>query len=216
MRSSRGCVPLPVRRTGFGNELNLPGNGFWGDIGASWPSFVKWVDSACEQAAEAQSNAGVVPRPCTTMLSDGNPATSWGPQDSIAKSLNVWSVQLYRGKSFISSYMNGYKSLSSKPILVTEYGVDAYNDPCGTEAAGSVHVEGASNRFHFMRCSISRLCCNVGHASQLTLVEGSTKICINTVNDSSMVTVNSTNGCPWGECPGVSSLPHSPPPPPYS
>ncbi len=149
------------------------------------------------------------------MLSDGDPATTWGPQDSVAKSLNVWSVQLpLRGKSFIAAYMNDvYKSLSSKPILVTEYGVDAYNDPCGAEAAGSVHVEGASNHFHLMRCGISRLFCDVGHASQLTRLEGSAKICINTVNDSSMVTVPSTNGCPWGECPSVSSLPHSPPPP---
>lgn len=39
-------------------------------------------------------------------------------------------MQLYRGKSF-GNFLVNFAAESSKPLLITEFGVDAYNDPCG-------------------------------------------------------------------------------------
>ena len=39
-------------------------------------------------------------------------------------------MQLYRGKTF-GDYFQSYSTSSAKPLLVSEYGVDAYNDACG-------------------------------------------------------------------------------------
>jgi len=41
-----------------------------------------------------------------------------------------WAMQLYRGRSF-GGYFGNFQAESSKPLIVTEFGIDAYNDPCG-------------------------------------------------------------------------------------
>jgi len=50
--------------------------------------------------------------------------------ESMLPSLDVWALQLYRGKTF-GSYFADFLQESRKPLLVTEFGVDAFNDPCG-------------------------------------------------------------------------------------
>ena len=50
-----------------------------------------------------------------------------------APDLAAWGFQLYRGNSF-SNYFKYFAANTKgfpKPLIVTEYGTDAYNDPCG-------------------------------------------------------------------------------------
>jgi len=65
--------------------------------------------------------------------------------DFAATALDAWGIQIYRGKNFgvgnqdfLNNYENatthdakGQKLQEPKPLVVLEYGVDAYNDPCG-------------------------------------------------------------------------------------
>ncbi|MCI0745141.1 MAG: hypothetical protein L0Y58_07030 [Verrucomicrobia subdivision 3 bacterium] len=44
--------------------------------------------------------------------------------------IDCWSVQVYRGTSF-GSFFNTYSNGSSKPLLITEYGLDAFNQTTG-------------------------------------------------------------------------------------
>jgi hypothetical protein len=50
--------------------------------------------------------------------------------DKFAPDLDLYCVQLYRGRTF-GGYFSNYKQATSKLLLVSEYGVDAYNDACG-------------------------------------------------------------------------------------
>lgn len=63
----------------------------------------------------------------------------------LAPSIDAWGLQIYRGKDFGAGkedFLSLYESATPynaageavkapKPLVVTEYGVDAYNDPCG-------------------------------------------------------------------------------------
>jgi hypothetical protein len=62
----------------------------------------------------------------------------------VVPSLDVWGVQIYRGRDFgtgkedfLANYEKGTTfnaegdAVEVKPLLVLEYGIDAYNDPCG-------------------------------------------------------------------------------------
>jgi hypothetical protein len=48
--------------------------------------------------------------------------------------LDVWAAQLYRGYTFgegSEDFLVQFEHISKKPLLMTEYGVDAMDDPCG-------------------------------------------------------------------------------------
>jgi len=47
-----------------------------------------------------------------------------------AMELDAWTAQVYRGSSF-GDFFEGMGNSTSKPVLLTEYGVDAYHDACG-------------------------------------------------------------------------------------
>ncbi len=62
-----------------------------------------------------------------------------------APHIDAWGVQIYRGRDFGSGredFLSNYESATPfnargekvgipRPIIVVEYGIDAYNDPCG-------------------------------------------------------------------------------------
>ena len=50
--------------------------------------------------------------------------------DWLLPDVDAWAMQLYRGWTF-GGYFWMYRGESPKPMIVTEFGVDAYNDPCG-------------------------------------------------------------------------------------
>lgn len=49
-----------------------------------------------------------------------------------APDLDAWSAQVYRGASF-GDFFTGISNSTGKPLLLTEYGVDAYHDVCGKD-----------------------------------------------------------------------------------
>ncbi|KAL1511667.1 hypothetical protein AB1Y20_004957 [Prymnesium parvum] len=48
-----------------------------------------------------------------------------------AQHLDAWTAQVYRGKSF-GDFFQAMGNATDKPVLLTEYGVDAYHDACGS------------------------------------------------------------------------------------
>eukprot|EP01122_Echinamoeba_exundans_P012364 TRINITY_DN5142_c0_g2_i1.p1 TRINITY_DN5142_c0_g2~~TRINITY_DN5142_c0_g2_i1.p1 ORF type:complete len:360 (+),score=45.62 TRINITY_DN5142_c0_g2_i1:84-1163(+) len=61
--------------------------------------------------------------PVTTTLADVNLINLIRTYDSY---VDLWAVQLYRGRSF-GNFFTQYRNASSKPVLITEYGIDAYD-----------------------------------------------------------------------------------------
>jgi hypothetical protein len=58
-----------------------------------------------------------------------------GRAGHVAKHMDAWTAQVYRGKSF-GDFFDTMGNATDKPVLLTEYGVDAYHDACGTPGRG--------------------------------------------------------------------------------
>lgn len=101
-----------------GNELNAPW--MYGNTDALF-TLVN------EMAKAAHAEEGAAYHPVTTPLADVNLITTIQLRDEIVPDLDAWSVQMYRGKSF-GSFFQEYQASSDKPLLVSEYGIDAYDD----------------------------------------------------------------------------------------
>jgi hypothetical protein len=102
----------------IGNELNAP----W-MFGDSDDLF-----SLLEEMAEAAHDLeGSNFHPVTTPLADSNLISTITQRDSEVPNLDVWSVQIYRGSSF-GTFFSDYAALSQKPLVITEFGIDAYDD----------------------------------------------------------------------------------------
>jgi hypothetical protein len=53
---------------------------------------------------------------------------------SYASDIDAWGLQIYRGKNFgldATNILELFPKITQIPYLITEYGVDAYRDPCG-------------------------------------------------------------------------------------
>lgn len=100
-----------------GNELNAKGEYAYDDI-------FSLVD---EMAEQAHIEEGENYHPVTTSLVDRDIEEIIQKYDKNMSHLDVWSVQLYRGKDF-GDFFKRYRNLSSKPVLVLEFGIDAYDD----------------------------------------------------------------------------------------
>lgn len=141
----------------FGNELNGAWNLFLSQLSASfacnwnincvnnpygtcaspvacvYKALFRFINDAIAAAKRVSS------RPMTSGFADIDQFVGSPPNPAIDKislyeyllpDMDMWSMQLYMGKSFGDYFIN-YQKESSKPLVVTEYGVDAYNDPCG-------------------------------------------------------------------------------------
>ena len=107
----------------IGNELNAPW--MYGDS----PALFSLVD---EMAAAAHAEEGARYHPVTTPLADIDLIQTIRQRDPQLSNLDVWSVQLYRGKS-VGGIFDDYAAASRRPLLITEYGIDAYDQRQGDE-----------------------------------------------------------------------------------
>jgi beta-galactosidase/beta-glucuronidase len=107
----------------IGNELNAPW--MYGDR----DDLFSLID---EMAQAAPLEEGSKPHPVTTPLADINLNHTIANRDPEVPNLDVWSVQVYRGSSF-GSLFSDYTAASGKPLVITEYGIDAYDDKHGDE-----------------------------------------------------------------------------------
>jgi len=184
----------------FGNELNGAWNGFakqfsdahscWWQAGCAgysdtnsdcqWQStcmyyhMLSWINAACRAAKV------VTTRPIISGFADVDflvGPTPWLDKvarfDYVLPDMDAWAVQLYRGWSF-GGYFAMYRQESSKPMIVTEYGVDAFNDPCGwpeNNQGGCFNLPGdaaggADDNGHFWGCAGGGDCAKPGVVAQ--------------------------------------------------
>ncbi|MBI4688579.1 MAG: choice-of-anchor D domain-containing protein [Nitrospirae bacterium] len=83
-----------------------------------------------ELSAEAHAEDGN--HPVTMPLADINIINTITAYNSSVPNLDVWGANVYRGNSF-GTLFNDYNAASSKPLIVLEYGIDAYNKVTQTE-----------------------------------------------------------------------------------
>lgn len=76
----------------------------------------------------------------STTLADVALTDSIGSFDAVMTNFNAWCVQAYRGSSF-GSLFTDYAAVSTKPLLVTEFGMDAYDSRIGAEYADNAGVQ---------------------------------------------------------------------------
>jgi uncharacterized repeat protein (TIGR01451 family) len=107
----------------IGNELNAPW--MFGDS----EELFSLID---EMALAAHAEEGANYHPVTTPLVDINLIGTIANRDPEVPNLDVWTVQVYRGLSFETLFTD-YAAASSKPLVITEYGIDAYDDRNGDE-----------------------------------------------------------------------------------
>jgi len=107
----------------IGNELNAPW--MFGDS----DNLFRLIN---EMAKAAHEEEGPNYHPVTMPLADFNLIDTIKRRDPQVPNLDVWSVQVYRGSSF-GSLFSDYVGVSCKPLVITEYGIDAYDDRNGDE-----------------------------------------------------------------------------------
>lgn len=61
-----------------------------------------------------------------------------------AEAMDAWTAQVYRGDTF-GNFFEQFGNSTQKPVLLTEYGVDAYHDVCG--AGGPLSTKPCYNTF---------------------------------------------------------------------
>eukprot|EP00455_Lapot_gusevi_P007178 TRINITY_DN13073_c0_g1_i1.p1 TRINITY_DN13073_c0_g1~~TRINITY_DN13073_c0_g1_i1.p1 ORF type:complete len:364 (+),score=51.79 TRINITY_DN13073_c0_g1_i1:708-1799(+) len=104
----------------IGNELNA--HRWYGSSPEELEYAMSLVDELAGVAHEIDSH-----HPVTTPLDDTNVTGVISTFDPHMKYLDLWSAQLYRGKDF-GSFFTDYKAVSSRPVLMTEFGIDAFDD----------------------------------------------------------------------------------------
>ncbi|MBD5782446.1 hypothetical protein IEN85_23310 [Pelagicoccus sp. NFK12] len=101
----------------IGNEVNeYNGNGLK-------PSFWRAMNGIAE-AVKAEAPDLLVTMAITDRLQQV------AAFDAELTALDAWSVQVYRGSGF-GSFFSEYASASSKPLLITEFGYDTYDNRAG-------------------------------------------------------------------------------------
>lgn len=102
-----------------------------------YAAFFGWLNEAAVEAKK------VFTRPITSGLADLDRIVDSNRHQVVAKlqlfghyapDIDMWAIQLYQGERFANFLTNYHKNTQGpnfKPLGVTEYGVDAFNDPCG-------------------------------------------------------------------------------------
>ena len=108
----------------IGNELNAP----W-MYGSQMDDLFSLAD---EMAQEAHAEEGAIFHPVTMPLADINLIQTIAAYESSVPNLDVWSGQVFRGNTFGNLFAE-YEAVSTKPLVITEFGIDAYDDQNGDE-----------------------------------------------------------------------------------
>eukprot|EP00029_Vermamoeba_vermiformis_P002553 TRINITY_DN12930_c0_g1_i1.p1 TRINITY_DN12930_c0_g1~~TRINITY_DN12930_c0_g1_i1.p1 ORF type:complete len:459 (+),score=107.08 TRINITY_DN12930_c0_g1_i1:48-1424(+) len=114
----------------FGNELNAPWN-----YQNKLTDLFSLLDAATQAAHQAE---GTNYRPVSSPFADINLSTQI--QQYSNPQIDVWTVQVYRGKTFGNLFQFFKNDVTAKPMFITEFGIDAYdNDKQAEDQA--VHSE---------------------------------------------------------------------------
>jgi hypothetical protein len=96
----------------IGNEANVNGAG---DTDGFWEAHERIAAAIKKEAPQT-----LIMIPITDKLAQVEKA------DKMLKSVDVWAMQIYRGSTF-SRLFSDYERLSERPLLITEFGIDAYD-----------------------------------------------------------------------------------------
>lgn len=107
-----------------GNELNASGRGYQ-------PSVWSFIGELKDLIHKTEAAMGVW-HPVCSPLADGS--SMYDIIRNANSKVDVWAVQLYRGKTFYD-FFTRYAALSSKPMFITEFGVDSYVAGASTSSA---------------------------------------------------------------------------------
>ncbi len=107
-----------------GHNLNLPEA-----YGNNLPHLFSLIN---ELAEAAHLEEGTKAHPVTTALADQNLATTLSGYEGAVPALDVWGANVYRGNSF-GTLFSEIDPVSQKPLLLLEYGIDAYDNTRGNE-----------------------------------------------------------------------------------
>jgi len=103
----------------IGNGLNADGM-----YGSNLDNLFSLIN---EMAAEAHAEEGSNYHPVTTALVDVDMINIISTYDTSIPTLDIWAANVYRGNTF-GSLFNDYKAVSTKPFVILEYGIDAYDN----------------------------------------------------------------------------------------
>lgn len=114
----------------IGNEVNFL-NGYNEAQKATWYAM---LDELARAGRLHEQAAGITPHPVTTANAEiaeiGN--ASLNADDASLPNLDFWSIQVYRG-IYMDTLFSEYAAQSSKPVLVSEFGADAWDGTTGIE-----------------------------------------------------------------------------------
>lgn len=111
----------------IGNELNFA-NG-------SNPNFWHALNQI-GGAVKAVDNAKLIFSP----VGDGNLLPQIQTYNTTLTNFNCWGVQMFRGSNF-GGFFPSYASASTKPLLVLEFGIDAFDQRTGQEYTGNASLQ---------------------------------------------------------------------------
>lgn len=105
----------------IGNELNV--------VSRNSPAFWNAINDIAGTVRAVATNQLV-----TTPLADTDVIASIRAYDARITNLNCWAIQAYRGRSF-GQLFSQYEAVSTKPLLISEFGMDAYDSRVRAEYA---------------------------------------------------------------------------------
>jgi hypothetical protein len=85
-----------------------------------------------EMALTAQLEEGASAHPVTTALADQDLAATIASFESTVPALDIWGANVYRGTSF-GTLFSQLGPVTQKPLLIMEYGIDAFDQTRGAE-----------------------------------------------------------------------------------
>jgi len=103
----------------IGNELNSPE--MYGDKLGDLFSLIN------ELALEAHREEGPYYHPVITPLADIDLINTIATYDPLMMDLDTWGANIHRGASF-GEFFGDFKVVSKKPLLIMEFGIDAYDE----------------------------------------------------------------------------------------
>lgn len=112
---------------GFGNEKN-----FYADTEQKRTDHWSYVSEVTDEIHQAEQAAGVWHPVCSPLM-DNYLSDYFALEASYPNAVDLWCLNLYRGSSFGTELFSTYPS--TLPLMITEFGADAYDQTNGQEWA---------------------------------------------------------------------------------